>query len=155
MTPPISNLKKSIEEGVAFSSKLATVWTSSPVAQKEKLQKLIFPEGVIYSKKTGAFRTMKVNSFFVLIAEAAQLSKENKKGTNKLVPCLSPSAEREGFEPPDLVSQRFSRPPHSTALPSLRRKNRGAILINKIEFHIVRKNGGVIAACHQLSRHCK
>ena len=34
------------------------------------------------------------------------------------------SAEREGFEPPDLLGQRFSRPPHSTALPSLRRKNR-------------------------------
>ena len=37
---------------------------------------------------------------------------------------ISYLAEREGFEPPDLLSQRFSRPPHSTALPSLRRKNR-------------------------------
>ncbi len=36
----------------------------------------------------------------------------------------SVSAEREGFEPPDLLSQRFSRPPHSTALPSLRVQNK-------------------------------
>ena len=42
LTPQISNLKKSIEEGVAFSTKLAPVWTSSPVSKKEKLQKLLF-----------------------------------------------------------------------------------------------------------------
>ena len=31
-------------------------------------------------------------------------------------------AESEGFEPPDgLTRQRFSRPPHSTTLPTLRR----------------------------------
>ena len=30
-------------------------------------------------------------------------------------------AEEEGFEPPELLqAQRFSRPPHSTALPLLR-----------------------------------
>ena len=38
---------------------------SSPVGTKEELQKLIFPEGIIYSKKNEAFRTEKVNSFFL------------------------------------------------------------------------------------------
>ena len=97
--PQISNLKKSIEEGIAFSTKLATVWTSSPVSIKEKLQKLLFPEGIIYSKKNEAFRTEKVNSFFALIANAAKDTGEKKKGTNKVLPCLSPSAETKGFEP--------------------------------------------------------
>ena len=33
-------------------------------------------------------------------------------------------AEGEGFEPPEgLTPQRFSRPPQSTALPTLRRKD--------------------------------
>ncbi|GAA4737709.1 hypothetical protein GCM10023229_15780 [Flavisolibacter ginsenosidimutans] len=99
LTPQISSLKKSIEEGVTFSTKLATVWTSSPVSKKEKLQKLLFPDGIIYSKKNEAFRTEKVNSFFTLIADAAKGLGENKKGTNKVLPCLSPSAETEGFEP--------------------------------------------------------
>ena len=98
-TPQISNLKKSIEEGIAFSSKLATVWTSSPVSTKEKLQRLIFPEGIFFSNKNEAFRTEKVNSFFTLIADVAKDSGEKKKGTNKILPCLSPSAETEGFEP--------------------------------------------------------
>ena len=102
MTPQISNLKKSIREGVALASKLSTVWTSSPIGTKEKLQKLLFPEGIIYSKKNEAFRTEKVNMFFELVADAAKDTDENKKGTNKVLPCLSPSAEREGFEPPDL-----------------------------------------------------
>jgi hypothetical protein len=84
LTPQISNLKKSIEEGITFSSKLTTVWTSSPISTKEKLQKLLFPEGIIYSKKNEGFRTEKVNSFFSLIAGGARLSEENKKGTNKL-----------------------------------------------------------------------
>jgi site-specific DNA recombinase len=99
LTPQISNLKKSIREAVTFTSKLATVWTSSPVSTKEKLQRLIFPEGIIYCKKMEAFRTEKVNSFFTLIADTAKDAGENKKGTNKALPCLSPSAESEGFEP--------------------------------------------------------
>ena len=102
MTLPISNLKKSIEKGLALACKLSAVWTSSPVSTKEKLQKLIFPEGIIYSKKNEGFRTEKVNSFFSLVAGAASDTAEKKKGTNKDLPCLSPSAEREGFEPPDL-----------------------------------------------------
>lgn len=100
--PQISNLKKSIEEALTFSSKLATVWTSSPVSTKEKLQKLVFPEGIIFSKEKEAFRTEKVNSFFQLVADAAKDTGGNKKGTNKALLCLSPSAESEGFEPPDL-----------------------------------------------------
>jgi len=93
LTPQISNLKKSIEEALLFSTKLATVRASSPVGTKEKLQKLVFPEEVIYSKKKEAFRTEKVNSFFLLIADVAILSDQNIKGTNKLLPCFSLSAE--------------------------------------------------------------
>ncbi len=91
LTPQISNLKKSIEEGITFSTKLPTACISSPESTKEKLQKLVFPEGIIYSKKNEAFRTEKVNSFFAMIADAAKDSAENKKG-NKVSPCLSLSA---------------------------------------------------------------
>ena len=73
LTPQISNLKKSIEEALLFSTKLATVWASSPVRTKEKLQNLLFPKGIIYSKKNEAFRTKKVNSCFSLFADAASL----------------------------------------------------------------------------------
>ena len=57
--PQISHLKKSIEEVVAFSFNLATVWISSPVCTKEKLQKLILSEGIIFLKKMRYFETRK------------------------------------------------------------------------------------------------
>ena len=47
---------------------------------------------------------------------------ENGKATTHLFDELSPAAEREGFEPPvRFPTQRFSRPPQSTALPPLRK----------------------------------
>ena len=43
-----SNLKKCYTLAVAISSKPALVWTSSDTAVKEKIQKLIFPDGIYY-----------------------------------------------------------------------------------------------------------
>ena len=102
LTPQISNLKKASKKASHFRQNSLRCGLPVPISTKEKVQKLLFPEGIIYSKKNEGFRTEKVNSFFSLIAGGARLSEENKKGTNKLKACLSPSAESEGFEPPDL-----------------------------------------------------
>ena len=56
------------------------IWSSGNVAQKEKLQKLIFPDGITYDRKNGAFRTEKVNEVFSCIAYLNSVSTENKKG---------------------------------------------------------------------------
>jgi hypothetical protein len=64
---------------------------------KEKLQKLIFPEGIIYDKKNGAFRTPKVNS---VIAEIARPSGDlllKTKGLNPFLSGQSLFAVREGL----------------------------------------------------------
>jgi hypothetical protein len=79
-------------------SLLLQVWHSSPVAVREKLQKLIFPDGIYYNKQKMAFRTEKVNSIFAAIANTAKVIKENEKGTNQSVDDLSPKAETERFE---------------------------------------------------------
>ena len=78
------------------------LWASSPVKEKERLQKLVFPEGIIYDKEKGAFRTGRVNSVFELIAGLQQNLDQKEKGQTGGKTCLSLSAEREGFEPPDL-----------------------------------------------------
>ncbi|HRH64104.1 MAG TPA: recombinase family protein, partial [Bacteroidia bacterium] len=67
-----------------------------------KLQKLIFPEGLIYDKENGAFRTPKINS---VIAEIARLSGDlllKEKGLNPFLSGQSLFAEKEGFEPPEV-----------------------------------------------------
>lgn len=84
------------------------------------LQNILFPEGIVFDKKLDTFRTHNVNVVLELIAELS--GNCNKKETGQLdeKSNQSRSVEREGFEPPDPAKdQRFSRPPHSTALPSL------------------------------------
>jgi site-specific DNA recombinase len=94
-----SNLERTIEEAVTFSSKAVLAWSSSPVKVKERLQRLIFPDGITYNMKTELFRTEKVNALFSLNAELNTLSEEdiNKQGGIKTT--LSNSVGMTGFEP--------------------------------------------------------
>ena len=98
-----------------------TQWLKSDTYAKEKLQRRIFPDGIFYNKEKHAFRTEKINA---VINQIACLSGDlrYKRGWSKsLLIDKSRSAEREGFEPSvRLPAQRFSRPPHSAALASLR-----------------------------------
>ena len=98
----ISNPAEAINKALHLSSELATVWASSEIKDKERLQKLVFPEGIVFDKKNGAFRTTKINSVFQLIAGLTRDSEEKQKGQTDEFHRLSLSAEREGFEPPDL-----------------------------------------------------
>jgi DNA primase len=78
----ISNLGELIQSTVTLSSKLAVVWSSAGIKVKENLQKLIFPEGILFDRKIGGFRTPKVNSVFQAIADLNGIPEENEKGTN-------------------------------------------------------------------------
>ncbi len=94
----ISNLENCIHSVLEFSSKLHQAWSSSPIYDKEKIQKLIFPEGIYYNHKNHSFRTTKINSVFACIAELQSVSADNEKGTNRVKNDLSLSAESERFE---------------------------------------------------------
>ena len=99
----ISNLENYITNALTLSSKLSVVWSSSPVGIKEKLQKLIFPEGIYYNRQNEAFRTEKVNSIFAAIAVLSNNTPENKKGTNHSCDDLSLKAELKGLLPADYL----------------------------------------------------
>jgi site-specific DNA recombinase len=101
-TGSISNPENYLQSVLEFSAKLNTAWSSSEVSTKEKIQKLIFPEGIYYNHKNHSFRTTKINSIFSCIAQLQSISAQNKKATNHVKHDLSLLAEREGFEPPDL-----------------------------------------------------
>ena len=120
----ISNPSVAIAKALDLSLELAPAWASSDVSRKEKLQKLVFPEGIIYDKKIGAFRTTRVNAVFELIASLERISEEKKKGQTSSE-AVHPFGRRErDSNPRNLTVQRFSRPPHSTTLPSLRGENK-------------------------------
>lgn len=109
----ISNPGEAIDKAIRLSSELATMWTSSDISKKEKLQKLIFPDGIIYDRQKGRFRTEKVNIVFALITSLNGDTAKKKKGQTGAFPSLSLSAEKEGFEP----SVPFDRYTHFPGVP--------------------------------------
>ncbi len=117
----ISNNENVITQAINLCNNLHEMWASGNIRLRERLQRLVFPDGIVYDKENRVFRTNKVNSVFASIVTVLAGLSKTKREPAPFLQCLSPSAEREGFEPPvRSPGQRFSRPPHSTTLPSLR-----------------------------------
>ncbi|MBS1574667.1 MAG: recombinase family protein [Bacteroidetes bacterium] len=84
-----SNLEYFINRSVEISTELPSLWASSDYSNKQKLQNLIFPEGIYYNKKKDESRTTKVNSVFLQIARLKRVSGENEKGLQAEKPLKS------------------------------------------------------------------
>ena len=95
----ISNLQNNLEKALNFTANLITAWSSTDYSSKEKLQKLMFPEGIYYNRQNHTFLTEKINLVFAQIADWKRLTDENKKGTFDKKYQKSLSAEEKGFEP--------------------------------------------------------
>jgi site-specific DNA recombinase len=67
--------------------------------QKKKLQYLIFPEGILYSKKKDTVQTERVNELFALVPPQVRLLKENEKGNSEKNCLKSYKVIRIGFKP--------------------------------------------------------
>jgi site-specific DNA recombinase len=65
----ISNLKEMLNETSILCRNLRKLWQDGTVSLKERLQKLIFPSGLVYDKKNEVFRTPDIN---FIIAEIAR-----------------------------------------------------------------------------------
>lgn len=75
-----SNLEKAVEKGLVIAQNLRQLWVSSDYHEKQRLQYLVFPEGMIYNKQTDEVLTTRVNSLFGEIALLSKSSAKNKKG---------------------------------------------------------------------------
>lgn len=90
----VSNLEKCIETAIQFSAKLPSMWTFGGYEAKQKLQYLLFPEGIVYDKRSDYCRTPRVNSVFSYIAALSSVSGKKITGNisvvedvSRLVPC--------------------------------------------------------------------
>ena len=116
----ISNLKEMINEAVILCRNLRQMWQDGGIAFKEGLQNLMFPNGLVYDKKNGAFRTSEINFIIAQIARHTGDFAIIKKGLSSLFEPKSLSAETEGFEPSiRLPVYKLSRLARSTTLTSL------------------------------------
>jgi hypothetical protein len=75
-----SNFKKAISIGVEIASNLNQLWVLSGYSNKQKLQYILFPEGLLYNKQNDTVRTPRVNSVFSEMSLLASVSGENKNG---------------------------------------------------------------------------
>lgn len=96
----VSNPTNVFKKALDISMNLATVWDSANVENKEKLQKLVFPEGIVFDKKNGVLQTVRVNVIFELIAVLSGITADNKKRQTGVDACLSPLVRQRRFELP-------------------------------------------------------
>ena len=100
-----SNLNKAIEKSLKIAENISQMWASGDFYDKQKLQYLLFPEGMLYDKENGTVRTTKVNCFFKQIAIETRVSAEIKKGNLSQDCLLGSSVGMAGFEPATSWSQ--------------------------------------------------
>jgi hypothetical protein len=81
---------------------LRKLWVEGSIGLKEKLQNLPFPNGLVYDKEKGAFRTPDLNYIIAEIALTTGDFAIIKKGLSFFNQRQSLCAEKEGFEPPEV-----------------------------------------------------
>jgi site-specific DNA recombinase len=94
-----SNLEKYINRTIELSTELSTVWASSDYIGKQRLQKLIFGEGIYYNKQKDETRTTKINAVFSVIASLQGIVGVKKEGLQNDISLKSLSVPCTGIEP--------------------------------------------------------
>jgi site-specific DNA recombinase len=90
----VSNPEKCIENAVDFASKLANMWDLANYQGKQKLQYLVFPDGIYFNKKTDGCRTENINQFLFSIGSISSTLSQKKTGISQLNLSYSSSVHR-------------------------------------------------------------
>lgn len=100
-----SNLKKCIKKGLKLSRNISDLWASSDSDEKQKLQHLLFPEGIAYDKQNKEVLTFRTNTFFELISCFSVRFKQNKSGDKIKKDQISALVTPAGFKPATLRAE--------------------------------------------------
>lgn len=80
-------------------SKLGDLWRDGDFRQRQKLQNLIYPEGLFYDKEINSYRTTSVNPVLSIFSRfTSNCGKGKEKADSELLPNL-PLVEYSGLEP--------------------------------------------------------
>ena len=75
----ISNLKNFIDETIAMSCKLGILWQKGDFHSRQKLQNLLFPNGIYFDKNTNSYRTDTENEVFKIFRLFSSSCKDEKE----------------------------------------------------------------------------
>ncbi|WP_115867382.1 recombinase family protein [Marinoscillum furvescens] len=92
----LSNPTQFINNSLKLVTKPSKIWRDSNISAQRELQKLIFPEGLMYSKKKEEYRTPRIHSIFAVIHSP---TKEKTRLTNGVNLVYSTTAVPRGIEP--------------------------------------------------------
>jgi site-specific DNA recombinase len=95
----VSNLDKVVNKAIEYSTKLNTIWACGDYHQKQQLQFLVFPDGILYNRKKDECRTERVNSVFSYISQLAWVLGKEKSGHKEENFSMSALVEPTGLEP--------------------------------------------------------
>ena len=101
----LSNEKKYIGDVIAMSCKLGTLWQDANFRTRQKLQNLVYPNGILYDKHLGSYRTENENEVFRIFRSisASYIVEKEKAASEKTH--LSPCVGATGLEPATAWSQ--------------------------------------------------
>jgi DNA invertase Pin-like site-specific DNA recombinase len=86
----LSNFVPFVDYAISMSCKLGELWKECDMTKREKLQNLVFPQGVFYDKEIGNYRTPQSNTFFRAIKTELRDYKNKKEGqTENISTCPS------------------------------------------------------------------
>jgi site-specific DNA recombinase len=96
----ISNLDYYIEKSIELSQNIHNYWYLGSLDVKKKIQKLVFPEGIVIDTINRTYLTSNVNSFFLAKSQFMRTS----EGIKEKLPIKndeeSSLVAEGGFEPP-------------------------------------------------------
>ena len=101
----LSNIDKIANSISTTSCKLAGLWNDGTYQDKVKLQKLAFPEGVLWDKVNESFRTLKINRMFDVIHSLTDNYNDKKERSDNEISPLSPLVEKRRLERPTPTSR--------------------------------------------------
>jgi len=77
---PVSNLDECIDTALDFAINLPKKWLSAGYHIKQRVQFLLFPEGMLYNRENDLSRTPRINSVFLYLAYLKQVMLKQERG---------------------------------------------------------------------------
>ena len=97
--------KKERDEAVAMSCKLGTLWNNGNFENRQSLQKLLFPTGILYDKENDGYRTDNENEVFKIFRRLSVSYEDKKEKATSEIIRLSPSVGKRRLERPTPTSR--------------------------------------------------
>lgn len=76
----LSNSSSDVDAIVEICCKLGCLWKESSLPVCQKLQNLVFPDGILWDKRKGDYRTIRTNKALELIAQISSNYKKEDEG---------------------------------------------------------------------------